>query len=506
MSLSYPPTPPRNADGVYVINATVLTDNPRQEPTNDRPDGVGLIIIYQYLEDENVRIERKIFAKENVDQVCITTFNGDDVVNLFTTSPPDDFAPLLTLMAQINQSRYEITLNWRRQTLVLTTQGGNDRIHIDDEINVPVYVFSGEGNDRVVSSARNANLFTGPGDDFISVIGGLCHVEAGPGDDEVHGFQQLHMTVYGGPGNDDISGGSGSNFIDGGEDDDHIVGGSGHNILSGARGNDRIKAGPDSNVIYTGDGLNHVTRLKAGDITYFNFKSNLSVDCALALSSPTFDQLPPGELASHAIHLEPRPLERSGITVQGSAQFVERVNDDLRFLLSSPTGQRLLAELERATLASGQPLTIHEYREEPNGLFLPDPTSRSKAFIDNDRPGRPSYGGKIWYNSTDVIPGTPSVINLFHELCHAYNYISGTVLRGESLDGIDGTRPRRLIDNAELQAVGLPTSAPPFDFDQDPATPPTTTNPQAFTENGLRKELGLPLRAQYALPPSWARP
>ncbi|MGB3126086.1 MAG: M91 family zinc metallopeptidase [Pseudomonas sp.] len=487
--------PTRNADGVYVINANTLTDNPRRDPTHERPSGPGFIEVHRILEDENVRIERKLFRHEDVDQLCITTFEKPDTVNIFAAAPPVD--ETLVLTAQINQSRYEITLNWRMQTLVLDTQDGNDRIHIEDNVLVPVFVFSGEGDDRVVSGARIASLYTGPGDDFIAVLNGACHVEAGHGNDEVHGYQDTHLTVYGGPGQDDISGGNGTSFIDGGEGDDHIVGGRGANILSGGPGNDRIKAGPAGNVIYTGEGVDDVKQLKANDVTYFSWRSSLTVDCALALHPELPEQWPPGELASHAIHLEPRPLARSGIAIQGSAPFVERVNDDLRLLLASPTGQRLLAELERAALHSGQPVTIHEFYPKPNGQFTPDPATASWPFIDNDHPGRASYGGKVWYNTTDVQPGTPSLINLFHELCHAYNHVSGTLLRGSSLDGIDGLKPRAEVDNSELQAVGLPTGAAPFDFDRDPSTPPTTTNPPAFSENGLRRELGLPPRKQY---------
>ncbi|WP_439864266.1 M91 family zinc metallopeptidase [Pseudomonas antarctica] len=484
-----------NADGVYVIDANTRTANPRREPTHNRPGGPGFIEVHEILENENVRIERRLFKEQHVDQLCLTTFNVPDNVNVFAAAP--SAGPLSTLSVQINQSRYEITLNWQSQTLVLDTQGGNDRIHIEDNVIVPVFVYTGEGDDRVFNAARIASVYTGPGDDFIAVLNGKCHVEAGDGNDEVHGYQGTHMTVYGGPGSDDISGGDGSCFIDGGEGDDHILGGRGPNILSGGPGNDRIKAGPASNVIYTGDGLNEVTQLKADDVTYFNFKSNLTVNCALMMHPDTLPDLPQGQLASHAIHLEPKPLAHSGITIQGSAPFIARVNDDLRLLLGSPTGQRLLAELERATLASGRPITIHEFYPEPNGLFAPDPASANWPFIHNNQPGRPSYGGSIWYNTTDIIPGTPSIINLFHELCHAYNNISGTVLRGESLDGIDGTKPRDLVPNSELQAVGLPTTAQPFDFDRDPSTPPTNTNPPAFSENGLRKELGLPPRLQY---------
>ncbi|MCF5545373.1 M91 family zinc metallopeptidase [Pseudomonas salomonii] len=487
-----------NADGVYVIDANTLTPNPGRVPTNERPGGPGFIELHLILENENVRVERRLFKDESIDQLCMTTFDGQDTVNIFAAHPPA--GALSTLSIQINQSRYEVTLNWRTQTLVLNTQGGADRIHIEEDVIVQVFVLSGDGEDRVVSAARHASLYTGAGNDFIAAIGGSCHVDAGEGEDEVHGYQDIHMTVYGGPGNDIISGGNGSSYIDGGTGDDRIDGGLGHNVINGGPGDDRIKAGPAGNVIYTGDGRNNVTGLKANDITYFNFKSDLTVDCALALHADTPTDWPPGELASHAIHLEPEALEHSGLSVQGSEQFIERVNDDLRFLLSSPTGQRLLAELERAAKISGLPITIHEFYPAPNGLFIPDPASADWPFIDNGQAGRPSYGGKIWYNTTDIRPGTPSVINLFHELCHAYNNISGTLFRGESPDGVDGTKPRLPMRNAELQAVGLPTTATPFDFDQDPGTPPTNTNPPAFSENGLRKELGLPPRLQYHTP------
>ena len=60
----------------------------------------------------------------------------------------------------------------------------------------------------------------------------------------------------------------------------------------------------------------------------------------------------------------------------------------------------------------------------------------------------------------------------------------------------DGDRARIQLSNEELQTLGLPTSAEPFDFDNDPDTVPTTTNPEPFSENGLRKELGLLPRLQ----------
>ncbi|WLI22890.1 M91 family zinc metallopeptidase [Pseudomonas simiae] len=150
--------------------------------------------------------------------------------------------------------------------------------------------------------------------------------------------------------------------------------------------------------------------------------------------------------------------------------------------------------LQRAALESGIPVAINELSDTPSTRFSADPATRDGAFIENGHPGTPSYGGQIGLNTTDTRSHQPSIIALFHQLCHAYNHITGTRLHGFSEAAADGNQARIQVSNEELQALGLPTSAEPFDFDNDPATAPTTTNPEPFSENGLRRELGLPPR------------
>jgi hypothetical protein len=64
---------------------------------------------------------------------------------------------------------------------------------------------------------------------------------------------------------------------------------------------------------------------------------------------------------------------------------------------------------------------------------------------------------------------------------------------------IDGTTPEPSgpVNTRERQAVGLPV-----DHDGDPNTPPIVDpdHPIEYTENGLRRELGLPDRATYGPP------
>lgn len=384
------------------------------------------------------------------------------------------------------------------QVIRFTTSDDDDHIHIHQHLLNPVEIHTKDGNDRIITEDGFSDIYAGAGDDDITVAG-YSHVEGGEGNDEINAAGQGHCTLYGGPGDDTLKGSDNTAVILGGEGNDTLTGGGGHSIICAGPGDDFIEAGTGHNVIYTGEGSNEVEKLKPTDITYHNVKSELIVDCT-KITPEQMDAFPPGQIASHAIQLEPRPLDLSAFVISGSPLFVGRAKDDLYLLNASPTGQRLLSVLEQAFRTSGKPITITELVPRVNGEFIPDDSSAAElAYIDHQKAGKPAYGGHIWYSARNGRLGAPSVITLFHELCHAYNHVTGTKLRGTSLDGVDEHYPRNQIDNTELQAVGLPTSEQAFDFDNDPSTPPTNTNPETFSENGLRKELGWPLRTQYAI-------
>src|SRR5690606_27416772 len=114
--------------------------------------------------------------------------------------------------------------------------------------------------------------------------------------------------------------------------------------------------------------------------------------------------------------------------------------------------------------------------------------------ISNGQPGN-SGPVDISYNPAFAIPELPvPSVTLFHEMSHAYNGVNGTFLPGTySGPGPDQGR----VPNAERQAVGLATTAEPYDFGD--GSGPITHNPYALTEHGLRTEMGLELRASYAI-------
>ncbi|MFP3814039.1 M91 family zinc metallopeptidase, partial [Bacillus sp. SIMBA_005] len=73
-----------------------------------------------------------------------------------------------------------------------------------------------------------------------------------------------------------------------------------------------------------------------------------------------------------------------GVSVEGSDAFVQRMESELNFLRSSPAGQQMLAEFDKAAEAKGNVVTIKELSNEQNGYAQ---TFSNDADIINGRPG-----------------------------------------------------------------------------------------------------------------------
>lgn len=467
----------------------------RVEPFNQYPDDTRERVTRTVHEDETVLIETRTTAQIPV-TLIFTTHDRPDRIYVHYL---DD-----VLVVDINDTRYHLPRALKMDTLLLRTQAGNDTIEIGYSVSNPVIIESGQGDDLVLTAAGPAQVYAGPGDDRILVGDGSVYIEAGAGDDYVRAYGNAAMTVYGGQGRDHLQGGAANSFIDGGEDDDKIIGGRGHNILSGGDGNDWLIAGPASNILYTGNGFDQIDGLKVDDALFATPRTMIA---PIEGVPPGYErQRPDNEVAGKLETLDwrrffigPENLQASGLTLDGSDDFQARVSDDLKLLASSGAGQKLLYALGKASRLAGAPVVIKELSETENGFFFSnDLPSGQETYINNGRAGSRAPGGTLFYNPSYLKEGLASVVVLYHELCHAYNHLAGTVFPGESLDGVDGEAPRSMTPNVELQAVGLPTDGAPFDFDNDPATPALSSNPEPFSENGIRKEFGLPPRKQYA--------
>lgn len=404
------------------------------------------------------------------DQLVLTTGAGDDRVNV---GQRDDG----TLEVDINGEQYEMRLG-ENQELTIRAGDGDDVICVAPNVTVNLVIDGGDGNDFIQTGAGDARIDGGAGDDTIVAGSGRNDIFGNSGNDTIHGGSGVNV-IHGGDGDDTIYAGDGDNFIEGGAGNDTIHGGSGNNIISGGRGDDVIHSGTGNDVIYTGSGSNTVNTAGGNNVIHAQ-----SVGDLINSASGSNDTV---------VNVKIDPSLGQSVKIEGSEAFTQRIEAEMDFLRASPVGQKMLAEFDAAATNKGNVVTIRELASEHNGYAQ---TFSRDADIVN---GRAGAGGDVTisYNPSFHMDAFPTPIGvLYHEMSHAYNGVNGTfqpgTYRGEGPDS--GSVP-----NAERQAVGLETSAPAFDFDGDPSTPPTTANPHHLTENGFRQELGLPDRPNYTL-------
>lgn len=189
-------------------------------------------------------------------------------------------------------------------------------------------------------------------------------------------------------------------------------------------------------------------------------------------------------------------------------------------LRGSPAGLKMLQEMDKLAEKNGAPVTIqpsefiainsysfrNAFRDSMSESdYDAHKDSPELGYIKNGVPGSVATHAEINFipDYFDKHFSISPLLALYHEMTHAYNGATGTFIPGErSIIGADGAPliidgEPVIVKNAEYQAVGLPSNGTPFDFDNNPKTAPTTTNPTPFTENAIREEMGLPLRDRY---------
>ncbi|WLH80262.1 M91 family zinc metallopeptidase [Pseudomonas sp. FP2335] len=441
------------------------------------------------LNDGNVRIKysagRPNGSNTTHERLSIETGQGNDAV--YVTEGRNG-----GVLAQVNGRSYEIPFEANRrnqQTIDVKTGDGNDSVVIDNRLAHDVNINLGRGDDSAFAGSGRTKIYGGSGQDNINLGSGEGYAEGGDGDDFITGGSG-HATIYGGPGSDEIRAGGGPdtkiNYVDGGDGRDLIYGGRGRNVLFGGNGDDYIYAG-DSSTIVPGKGNDWVQTRSRNDHVIGERADDLS-------------HVHPSSSFEHTI---PSPdAGARGINIQGSPSFTQRVKDDLEALRSTRAGQETLKIID----SLDAPVTLKEgvsgsfyYYDDPGGRRMPPPEqglARTPGVIKNGVAGTPAQNPAVEYDRSFIAPGhqRPPLVILQHELSHAVNGGRGTILPGSSL--VWNGRGLEWEANYERQAVGLPTSSY-FDFDRNPRTPPTNTNPWPYNENALLNELGLPLRQRY---------
>ena len=444
----------------------------------------GKTIVSQELHrqgDVVISSERIPQGNQFADVVVIQTGAGDDNVQVSQRRNG-------VLDVQINGQPYEITLGAGQQ-LAVRTGDGNDIIHAADNVRVNMDVRGGDGNDTITTGQGRDRVDGGLGDDTIRTRGGRDDVFGGEGNDTIDAGDGNDV-VYGGNGNDTIQGGRGKDYLEGGRGNDTIDGGRGNDVISGGQGDDTLRGARGRDTVYTGAGADTVDNQSGRDRVY----GQTGEDTITAARGARNDVVDVGMTAQVG----------TSIVVQGSDEFRQRVEADLDMLRSSPAGRQMLAELDRIadpTNGNGNRVTITELQNITNGTATPvTPNVFMQQQADGTVVAGAGENATVAYNPSFHSDSfsSPAVV-LFHELSHAKDIVNGSIQNGfYSGPGPDNGN----VPNAERQAVGRPNTGLPFDFDGNPATAPTRDNPAAFTENGLRAEMGLPSRQNYTVPQS----
>ena len=429
--------------------------------------------------DVSITRDQVMGGDQFADKVVLNTGPGKD--NVTVDQRADG-----VLDVQINGKKYEITLG-PGQELGVRTGDGDDIIKATPKVTVNMDVDSGAGNDTVTTGSGRDRVDGGAGNDTIKTGAGRDDVFGNAGNDIIDAGDGNDV-VYGGDGNDTLRGAKGNDYLEGGKGNDVLEGGQDNDILSGGLGNDTVRSGQGNDRIYTGAGADKVDNQSGNDTVY----GQSAADTITAAKGAKNDL--------KEVNMD--TTIGASVTVQGSAAFQQRVDADIEMLRSSPNGRQMLTELDRAadpTKGNGKSVTITELQNEQNGSAGP---VTAPTYLRTNAAGVTTAGTgadtTVQYNpSFHTESFQIPLATAYHELSHAYNGVNGTAQRG-TYTGRAGD-PDTGVNNDERQAVGLNNSGVAFDFDRNPATPNTTANPAALTENGLRAEMGVPLRPNYGI-------
>jgi Ca2+-binding RTX toxin-like protein len=150
---------------------------------------------------------------------------------------------------------------------------GNDELHgsLGDDL-----LYGDEGNDTIYGGSGNDQIFGGVGDDFIHTEGGNDTVTTGDGDDWVNSnfnktvdwFYYTYfggIKVYGGDGNDTLTGTTDDDQIYGDSGNDNLTGLAGNDYLDGAIGNDKLSGWAGSDTLIGGEGEDELNGNEGND-------------------------------------------------------------------------------------------------------------------------------------------------------------------------------------------------------------------------------------------------
>ncbi len=390
------------------------------------------------------------------------------------------------------------------QEVVLNTGQGNDQLDVPKGVNVRLRVTLGGGNDQVRGREADDRLevFGGDGQDRITTGHGADFISGGADEDYQDGGASADQIFgrggddasHGLDGNDLISGGDGIDFNDGGSDEDTIFGGRGDDVIGGGRDDDQMYGGEGDDTVFGG----HGTDFADGGVTTGSDGKVTSDNDEITIGSEDSSQQ--DVESDTVITLEYDGSQGGFIEVEGSPEFQARVNSDLEFLRSTSTGQQMLAKLTELRDGHDNPWNPFDGKNKYTIREFDPTASSDNGYESGGEDGsdvtityRPEWITLDGDDASDY-DSTPPLVILYHEMGHSYQFMSGTVTEGRTLQPGGGS-----VNSLERQNVGLSYNENDLE-DPDTGLPPdqeADPDQHQYRENGLRDELGIDRRTEY---------
>lgn len=437
-------------------------------------------------------------------RLVVETFNKADTVHV-RNWPGDKLQITVNGRSSLFDAKGQ---NNTQQGLLIKTNGGNDKVIVEDSVKNRLDIEGGDGDDYLQAGGGRSRVYGQGGNDFIQLGSGLGYAEGNDGDDTIKNGKG-NAVIYGNNGNDRLYARPGAaskqTYMDGGNGNDVLFAGSGHTVLHGGNGDDQL-VGADRTTFYTGKGNDRIWNNQPQDRIYAGANDHFQRN-----QGSTFTEVKPSAVGKEAYKV----LFPAQSTSQQDTDFDQRVNDDIEFLRSSPVGQQALREMDKLAALNNAPIHIrpaqssgssYEFGSRELNNMTDEEFANTKGSnfgeITQGVPGSRADLASIYYDKVSVLENAERtntavpVTALFHEMSHAYNGATGTFVAGRSTEYPKPGESHE-IENQEYQAIGIPNGGQAFDFDNNPSTPPTNTNPKPFNENALSEEMGKPLRQLY---------
>ncbi|MCJ8346012.1 hypothetical protein MJH12_10760, partial [bacterium] len=145
--------------------------------------------------------------------------------------------------------------------IVASGGGGNDAIHVGQDVTADLQFDGGDGKDS------------------FTIIGGASTsiIDAGAGTDTIVGGFSSGIHYYGGSGDDSFIGGDGDEYIDMGTGNNTIIGGGGRDTIHLYLGTNNVKSGSGDDTITIHGGVNTIDLGAGNDTVYSNVNTYTTI-------------------------------------------------------------------------------------------------------------------------------------------------------------------------------------------------------------------------------------